>query len=106
MGKVTELFGTRLKTAREAIGLSQEKLSELLSVDRTTVARYELGGLKPGFDKLDLIAEAVEQPLWWFFVEGDVLPIPQIEPPTREVWEQVATRLKRIEDKLNIQSPD
>lgn len=67
-------FGRRLKAAREAARLSQEELGERVDLTRLTIARYESGKLRPNFERLEPLAQAVAQPLWWFFTEQDELP--------------------------------
>lgn len=38
---------TRLAERRETVGLSQERLAELVGVDRSTVSRWEIGECHP-----------------------------------------------------------
>ena len=40
-------MGERIRAAREALGLSQEKFARQLGIDPTTIRRWELGQGKP-----------------------------------------------------------
>lgn len=50
------MFGTRLKTLRESIGLTQNDLAIRLNVVRTTITAYENSTNQPDFDMLLNIA--------------------------------------------------
>ena len=43
----SEMFGERLRAARRAAGLTQEKVAEHIRVDRTTYSKYEAGRVEP-----------------------------------------------------------
>lgn len=92
-------FGMRLKRARESARLSQEELAERVDLTRLTIARYETGRLKPGFERLHPIAQAVSQPLWWFFTDDDEEPIRELALPNDVVGE-FSGRLARMEEQL------
>ena len=81
-------YGARLKLARESAGLSQEELAEKVALTRLTISRYESGEIKPGFERLKPLADAVLRPLSWFFEE----PF--------ENSEVILERLDKIEEKL------
>lgn len=53
-------IGIRIRDAREAARLSQEKLAELTGLDRKTVYRTELGETSARLDWLILIADALD----------------------------------------------
>ena len=48
-----------IKELREKAGVSQQELSEKLSVDRSAVAKWETGKANPTADKLPEIAKAL-----------------------------------------------
>ena len=48
-----------IKKLREAAGLSQMALSEIISVPQSTIASWETGRALPRADKLPLIAKAL-----------------------------------------------
>ncbi|MFJ4926797.1 helix-turn-helix domain-containing protein [Streptomyces sp. NPDC088736] len=56
-------IGDRVRAAREARGLTQEELAELIDRDRKTVNRIEQGTLGSKVDDLILIAAALDTPL-------------------------------------------
>jgi transcriptional regulator with XRE-family HTH domain len=51
--------GKRIRAEREWANLTQERLAELLEVERTTVVRIELGITSPRLDRLLAIAHAL-----------------------------------------------
>lgn len=46
-------FGERLLIAREAAGLTQQQLADLLKVDQVQVSKWERGGTRPRFERLE-----------------------------------------------------
>lgn len=48
-----------IKKLREAAGISQMRLSEMISVPQSTIASWETGRALPRADKLPLIAKAL-----------------------------------------------
>lgn len=50
-------FGARLKSLREALGWSQERVGFELGVTKATVSKWELGRAEPGLDHLARIRE-------------------------------------------------
>lgn len=63
-------LGRRVAQAREAVGMSQGKLAELLEIDRTAVNRAESGERKLAMMEMIAIAEAVGRPLAFFVNEA------------------------------------
>ena len=55
--------GNNVRAAREAKGLSQEKLGELSDLDRKTINRIEQATHGTSIDHLQLIADALDVPL-------------------------------------------
>jgi transcriptional regulator with XRE-family HTH domain len=56
-------IGATVRAARERQKLSQEKLAELVGLDRKTINRIEQGAYSTLIDHLVLIAQALEVPL-------------------------------------------
>lgn len=53
-------FGEKLKNYRKDIGLSQERLAELIEAESAdTISRYELGKNFPGYDKLKKLVKVL-----------------------------------------------
>lgn len=65
----------RLKMARLAAGLSQEKLSELLGIEgintRSRLSSYEVGRTEPQFSLIKKIAKVLDYPTEYFYAEDD-----------------------------------
>jgi len=55
-----EIFGERLKVAREMRGLNQRQLGERLGVPPSSIAHFEGGRRKPSFENLHRLAGALE----------------------------------------------
>ena len=52
-----EIFGERLKNLRKEAMLSQEKLAEILHIDKSTIAKYETGKISPSIEMLIILAK-------------------------------------------------
>lgn len=96
-------FGRRLKAAREAARISQEELAERVELTRLTIARYESGKLRPNFERLEPLALAVSQPLWWFFTDQDELP--KYSATLEEFCTEVLSRLSHLEERVAVNVP-
>lgn len=55
-----QTLGGRIREARKAKGLSQERLAVDLGVSWSTVNRYEAGNSTPSLNRLRLIADVLE----------------------------------------------
>lgn len=58
--EAVEIFGERLRSARELRGLNQRELSEKLGVPPSSIAHFEGGRRKPSFENLHKLANALE----------------------------------------------
>ena len=56
----------RLKCARKACCFTQQQVADLIGVDRSTYAYYELGTTTPSLDKLILLADVFKTDIDWF----------------------------------------
>lgn len=65
----------RLKAAREAAGLSQGKLAELIGIEgvslNSRLSNYESGRFTPSFDVIVRIAKALDYPESYFYTLDD-----------------------------------
>lgn len=52
--------GERIRIRRKALGMNQDELAELASLNRVTIAKYESGKVEPGAQALSRIADALE----------------------------------------------
>lgn len=53
-------FGKKLQQIRKSKGLTQEKLTELVSVHEKHISKLELGTYKPCFDTLNKVLKALD----------------------------------------------
>lgn len=58
--------GERLREAREARGLSQKSLGDLLTLSRQAISQYETGEITPGPHVMQMIAERLAMPSAFF----------------------------------------
>ena len=61
-------FGERVREARLALGVSHEKLAELLRMDKRQIFAWEAGGVLPRRAALEKLADVTGKPIAWFFV--------------------------------------
>jgi len=61
-------IGSRLRTAREARGLTASSLAELVGVTRASISLYETGGASPQPATLDNIVELLKLPVTYFLM--------------------------------------
>ena len=59
----TETLGERIRAARQAAGLSQEKLAERLGLTRQAVTKWETGQSAPSTENLLRLAEVLGVPV-------------------------------------------
>lgn len=52
--------GERIRNRRKMLGMNQDELAELASLNRVTIAKYESGKVEPGAQALSRIADALE----------------------------------------------
>ena len=74
-GPVDRRVGVRIRLQRTSIGMSQERLGELLGLTFQQVQKYEKGANRIGAGRLAAIAEALGVPVTYFFDD--------FETPTR-----------------------
>lgn len=72
-GHITNLVGQRIRSRREELGWSQEKLGVLIGIDesssRARISRYELGNHEPPLGTARNIAKALGVPLAYLYCE-------------------------------------
>lgn len=120
-----EIFGSRLRSARDELGLSQPELGKRLGVSGQTIKEWEKGRSAPPLGKLDDIARELGRSVEWFFHgEESTSPKPgaDLPPPADErellilriisniseqngklvaLSERLESRLSRMEEKLD-----
>ncbi|MFW1843606.1 helix-turn-helix domain-containing protein [Acinetobacter pittii] len=85
----TKVFAMRLRLARKAKKLSQERLGILAGIDESSASarmnQYERGKHVPDFLMASKIAEILDLPAAYFYVENDLLAeILQLSHPLNE----------------------
>ena len=69
--KLNETVGKRIREARKARGLSQEKLSEILGVSFQAVSSWETGRFIPDAEHLPTLAKELDLSLDALFTEAE-----------------------------------
>ena len=72
-------FPKRLKEARKAMGLSQEKLGIMAGIDEMSASarmnQYEKGKHVPDYEMASRIGKVLEVPVAYFYAEDDQLAV-------------------------------
>ena len=68
--KTSREIGEKVKKKRRELGISQEELAEILGVTYQQVQRYENGMNKLNVENIQVIADALDAPVSYFFGNG------------------------------------
>ena len=71
---IDQTVGKRMQKRRKELGLTADKLSEQIGISHQQLLRYERGDNKINLAHLLLVAQALDTPLTWFFMECGVCP--------------------------------
>lgn len=66
-------LGKKLKSLRNAKGVTQNKVSQLLKIDRSTYGKYETGDSTPDYEKLVKLAQYFNVTTDW--LAGDAMSL-------------------------------
>ncbi|HFK3547989.1 TPA: helix-turn-helix domain-containing protein [Escherichia coli] len=97
----------RLKEAREAAGLSQEKLSELVGIEgtstRSRMSNYEAGRFTPPFKFICRVADVLGYPEYYFYIVNDVTAkkLLQMYKGEKNSIENIELEASRMADQLD-----
>src|SRR5712692_4863036 len=72
------IVGDRLRTLREAKGLTQGDIDKRTGLARTHISRLENDHTIPAIETLEKFAQALEIPLYVIFYEGGASPKPAL----------------------------
>lgn len=81
--------GEKIRNRRKALGLNQDQLAELASLNRVTIAKYESGKVEPGAQALSRIADALE-------ISVDALLGRDVEHQDDEIQDEVMQMRERL----------
>ncbi|EBA4960451.1 helix-turn-helix transcriptional regulator [Salmonella enterica] len=97
----------RLKEARKAVGLSQERLSELIGIEgvstRSRLSSYEVGRTEPPFSLVQKIAEVLGYPEYYFYTVNDVTAklLLQMHRGEKDLPEGIESEARRMAEQLD-----
>lgn len=74
-------IGEKVKFRRQDVGMSQERLAEILGVSYQQVQRYESGRNKISVERVQEIAQALSVPVMYFF---EIDKTPTVSDPVSE----------------------
>lgn len=89
----SNVVGRRMRSRREELGWSQEKVGVLIGIDesssRARISRYELGTHEPPLKTARQIAEALGAPLEYLYCEDDgvasvLMALSKLKPQVRK----------------------
>ena len=66
------IIGSRIKEARESLGMSQKELAETLGIDASQFSKIERGKVMPTMLQMIEIAKTLSQSLDWFVNNGPI----------------------------------
>jgi transcriptional regulator with XRE-family HTH domain len=93
--------GARLRLRRRMLGLSQEKLGEMIGLTFQQVQKYERGANRIGASRLHKLSEVLDVPVSFFFGDTDPVRAPAInedgEPPAEEFEADLLRRPETLE---------
>lgn len=92
---MNDTFAKRLKDLRKARGKTQQQMSEVLSVLRSTYGEYERGKIAPPMDKLQTLAAYFDVSIDYLIGNSNVKRSNSETPP-----EDISESLARILDSL------
>ncbi|MBZ0283487.1 MAG: helix-turn-helix transcriptional regulator [Anaerolineae bacterium] len=67
----SESVGIRIKRAREQLGLSQERLGEMVELPQSTISYLEAGSRRLSVSEVPRFADVLQQPMT-YFLEGEL----------------------------------
>ncbi|MCC6345932.1 MAG: helix-turn-helix transcriptional regulator [Nitrospirales bacterium] len=87
--KKTKEIGELVKKRRKELGISQERLAEMLNVTYQQVQRYENGKNRLNVEHIQIIADALSVPITYFFKfdekQGAEKKVPFLQPEERKL---------------------
>lgn len=76
----SKLIGEKIKFRRQDIGMSQERLAEILELSYQQIQRYENGSNRISVERIQEIAVALAVPVIYFFEKDFSQPLPASVP--------------------------
>lgn len=93
-GNRSNVVGRRMRSRREELGLSQEKVGVQIGIDesssRARISRYELGTHEPPVETARLIAKALGVPLAYLYCDEEDVAMLLKELATQSVSQRRA----------------
>ena len=90
-------LGERVAEARDLAGMTQDRLASAIGLDRTVIAKIETGTRRLGATELVMLADALDRPVDWFFVDSPAAVVSRrADPSVGGVSRTLDTRVERV----------
>ncbi len=91
-------IGSRLKTAREAIGYTQRMASQASGIGESSISEYENGRREPKFSQLSKLADAYKKPVEFFLSEQEPPQAVMLwrDPPDKDVMKKTEAEFQQL----------
>lgn len=80
-----ETFPSRIKKAREEAGYTQQQISDITGICRSSIAKYEVGSLEPSLETLGTLAQFLNVNINWLLGVTLEPEIKSVKSP--KIWE-------------------
>ena len=100
MATKKELIGARIRSLREAKGLTQEKLAEVMDINSKYLSNIERGKENPTLDMLIRFAEALKVEMWEMFDFGHEVGIKELREALNKLSKEADEEKLRTAVKL------
>lgn len=95
-------YGSRVREARKAVGITQDELARVLGLTRASVANIEAGRQKQLADQVITTANQLGVDPRWLLTGWSYGPAPKLQPmASRRLVDAHVRALRRLADQLN-----
>lgn len=100
MASKKELIGARIRSLREAKGMTQEGLAEVMDINAKYLSNIERGKENPTLDMLIKFADALEVEMWEIFDFGHGVSIKELRETINKFTKELDEEKLRMAVKL------
>ena len=91
MTAIKKLLGQRIRDARKAKGLTQEKLAELLGIGTSNISYIETGKFSPSMENFEKLVEVLEVEPYELYTFESLKPAEEMVRELNEAFEDTET---------------
>lgn len=89
-------IGRKIQTAREANGMTQVDLAQILGITQAALSNYELGKRRLYLHQIEQIAKALGKRLDFFIAGEEGMPASENQAPESDSPDTVSSRIARL----------